>query len=266
MAHGIEIWYPLSRRKRKMLHFCEKIWAVSNYTKERVVAEHRVPAHKCEVLNNCIDPFVPLPSIHKKNKTLLRKYGFTETDTILMSLTRLSSRERYKGYDKVIEAMATLQQKYPGLKYLIAGSYDAAEKAFIDGLIRQYSLQNQVVMPGYIEDEELEDHFGISDIYVMPSRKEGFGIVFIEAMYYGLPVIAGNIDGSADALLQGKLGQLVNPDDVNEIAAAIENVLENKAAFSPRRDLLIEHFSYEAYKQKLNRITGNIATTDLIYG
>ncbi len=110
-------------------------------------------------------------------------------------------------------------------------------------------------MPGYIEDEELEDHFDISDMYVMPSRKEGFGIVFIEAMYYGLPVIAGNIDGSPDALLQGELGQLVNPENVKEIANAIANVIENKTSYTPDRNLLAEYFSYEVYKEKLENMT-----------
>jgi phosphatidylinositol alpha-1,6-mannosyltransferase len=111
------------------------------------------------------------------------------------------------------------------------------------------------MMPGYIQDEELEDHFAMSDMYVMPSRKEGFGIVFIEAMYYGLPVIAGNIDGSADALLNGELGQLVNPDNIKELSTAIANVLENKTSLSPDHSLLMQHFSYEAYKEKLEHIT-----------
>ncbi len=109
-------------------------------------------------------------------------------------------------------------------------------------------------MTGYLQDEELEEHFTMSDMYVMPSRKEGFGIVFIEAMYYGLPVIAGNADGSTDALLNGELGQLVDPDDVHEIAKAIANVLENKSSVVPGRHLMMEHFSYDTYKENLHNI------------
>ena len=86
------------------------------------------------------------------------------------------------------------------------------KKLFIDTLLKKLDIPDTVVMPGFIPDDELEAHFAMSDMYVMPSRKEGFGIVFIEAMYYGLPVIAGNMDGSVDALLNGELGQLVNPD------------------------------------------------------
>ena len=265
LAHGIEIWYPLHGFQKKMLRNCDTILAVSNYTRNKLSEVHGVPEEKSFVLNNCLDPFLPLPSLHKKNETLLEKYGFTKDDFILMTLTRLSSKERYKGYDKVIGAVAKLKSAYPHIKYLIAGSYDKTEKIFIDKLIKKSGLQNNVVMPGYIKDEELEEHFILSDLYVMPSRKEGFGIVFIEAMYYGLPVIAGNMDGSSDALLHGKLGQLVNPDSVEEIANAISNILKNKPSYIPDRKLLIQHFSYETYKNNLERSAGAKLSTAFSY-
>ena len=85
----------------------------------------------------------------------------------------------------------------------------------------------------------------------MASRTEGLVLLFIDAMDYGIPVIAGNVDGSADALLHGELGQLVNPESVEEIAAAIANILQHKASFAPNRELLMRNFSYEAYKQNL---------------
>jgi phosphatidylinositol alpha-1,6-mannosyltransferase len=263
MAHGIEIWNPLSSTRRKMLNKCDKILAVSNFTRNKIIKVHGFPKEKCEVLNNCLDPYLPLPSLHEKNETLLKKYGFNVNDKILMTLSRLSSKERYKGYDKVIEAIPGLKIKYPNIKYLIAGSYDRKEKEFIDALIHKMGIKEVVVMTGYIEDEELEDHFALSDMYIMPSRKEGFGIVFIEAMYYGLPVIAGNIDGSSDALLNGVLGQLVTPDQVEGISKAIVNVLENKTSYMPGRKLLMQHFSYEAYKEKLEMIIRNFELSTL---
>ncbi len=254
LAHGIEIWYPLSRRKRKMLHYCNSVFAVSSYTQNKILEVHKFSKAKSAILNNCLDPYLPLPSLQKKSEKLLQKYGFSEDDFVLMTLTRLSSKERYKGYDKVIGAIAKLKDSHPNIKYLLAGKYDKEEKLFVDKLIGEVGLQPNVVMTGYLQDEELEDHFTISDAYVMPSRKEGFGLVFIEAMYYGLPVIAGNIDGSSDALLGGQLGQLVNPDSVDEIAAAIQNILTDKKAYSPNRELLMQHFSYEAYKEKLETL------------
>jgi phosphatidyl-myo-inositol dimannoside synthase len=254
LAHGIEIWYPLGAGKRKWLHRCDKILAVSNYTANKISEMHGLPSHRVVVLNNCLDPFLPLPSIDKKDKVLLHKYGFRETDTIIMTLTRLSSGERYKGYDKVIEAMAALKLRYPAIKYLIAGRYDKNEKAFVENLLKKLKLQNAVVMAGFIAEELLEAYFAMSDIYIMPSRKEGFGIVFIEAMYYGLPVIAGNMDGSVDALLNGELGILVNPVNTSQIEKAIEAIIKEPLKYRPDHIKLLKHFGYESYKVRVNEI------------
>jgi glycosyltransferase involved in cell wall biosynthesis len=191
---------------------------------------------------------------------LRSRYGFAATDKIIFTLTRLSVKERYKGYDKVMNAL--VQIKDPHVKYLIAGIYDEGEKEFIDGIIKDLGLESRVVLAGFIIDDEVPAHFALSDCYVMPSVKEGFGIVFIEAMYYGLPVIAGNADGSVDALKNGELGLLVNPSDVKEIRAAIETLLLDPPRYAPDHKLLMKNFSYESYKTRINSIlekcTGNI--------
>lgn len=251
LAHGIEIWDTVGERKRKMLQSCDIIAAVSNFTREKVIKNQGVDAQKCIVLNNCLDPYLPIPSVVGKTEKLLSKYGFSKTDKILMTLTRISSKERYKGYDNVIEAMGSLEQGVENVKYLIAGSYDKVEKQYLENHIQKLGLTNRVVMSGYVQDEELEAHFALADIYIMPSRKEGFGIVFIEAMYYGLPVIAGNADGSVDALLNGQLGELVNPDDIPEITGALEKYLQSAEKNSPNQKLLQNNFGYNAYKEKL---------------
>ena len=147
-----------------------------------------------------------------------------------------------------------LKKHYPSIKYLVVGKYDDPEKQRIDAIVERLSLQQQVVFTGFITDDELSRHYQIADLYVMPSKKEGFGIVFIEAMLYGLPVIAGNKDGSTDALLQGRLGLLVDPDDQAAITASIEKVMLNTTIYKPNRQLLMEHFGFEVYKQKLKTI------------
>ncbi len=252
IAHGIEVWSPINRFKKKMLSCCDEIVSVSEYTRDKVINVHGVDPKKCSVLNNCLDPFLPLPKNVSVIPALKEKYGFTEADKILFTLSRLSAKERYKGYDKVMQAMVPIMPA--NVKYLIAGSYDAAEKKYIDELIREMQLEERVVLAGFIPDEEVATHFAMSDCYVMPSIKEGFGIVFIEAMYYGLPVIAGNADGSVDALLNGQLGILVNPGSVEEIRNAIKQVLQSRKKYEPDQQLLTEHFSYDSYKLKLNNL------------
>lgn len=256
LAHGIEIWGELNPLRKRMLPGCDQILCVSQFTADKIRSKHLLPSTEINVLNNCIDPFLPLPGLHYNDQALRVKYNINDADTVLMTLTRLSVRDRYKGYDVVLKAMVALLQKNKQIKYLLAGGYSPAEKIFIDELVEQYGLTDNVILAGYIPEEELTAHFTMADIYVMPSTKEGFGIVFIEAMYYGLPVIAGNKDGSTDALLNGALGLLIEPNDAAAVADAIEKMISDKLAYTPNYNVLMEHFGYDGYKRRMETFIG----------
>lgn len=255
-AHGIEVWGTLGSRIKMMLQCCDMIIPVSHFTSQKIQAMHNIAPERCRVLNNCLDPFLPISKEKTGNMPLRNQYGFSKDDTILFTLTRLSSKERYKGYDRVLHAMVKLVASYPGIRYFLAGSYDMEEKKHLDELIIKLQLQDRVTIAGFIAEQDLLAHFSMADIYVMPSIKEGFGIVFIEAMYYGLPVIAGNKDGSVDALCNGELGLLVDPLDTAAIENAIEKILLDKKTFIPNRELLMKHFGYEHYKFQFESILG----------
>ena len=248
MAHGIEIWQPVSKRKLMMLHTCDKIISVSNYTNDKIKKLHHLSDSKCSVLNNCIDPYLIRPSVKQRSGKLIKRYGFKKDDVIILTLTRVSQRDRYKGYDHVLEAIATSENR--NFKYLLAGSYDAPEATYVKNLAMKLGMSDRLILAGFVPEEELPEYFSTADIYVMPSVKEGFGIVFVEAMFYGLPVIAGNADGSKDALLQGQLGLLIPPENPSAIVDALKTILENSNQYLPDQKLLHEHFSYETYKRE----------------
>lgn len=254
IAHGIEVWDKLNMRQTKMMHSCDRIISVSSFTKNKIMQLHNLPEVKCEVLNNCIDPFLAKPDVKVKSEILKKRYNIAKEDTVLLMLTRLSLKDRYKGYAFVLKALCEIIKTKKNIKLILAGSYEAAEKLYIENLIKEYNINKNVVITGFIAEEELPDHFSLSDIYVMPSIKEGFGIVFVEAMYYGVPVIAANTDGSTDALLQGKLGLLTNPESDNEIIIAINKMLNNYDAYLPNKKLLMDNFGYTAYKNKLEAL------------
>ena len=253
LAHGIEVWKPLTGIRKRMIDKCDTIMPVSNYTKNIMKRMNGIEESRFHVMHNCLDPYLSIPIVSGKSPHLKVRYGFKDDDIILVTVTRLSQKERYKGYDKVLMALKDLKQEHPKLKYLLIGKYDDAEKRRVDDLIREYDLSSLVTFAGFVPDSELAEHFNVSDIYIMPSEKEGFGIVFIEAMYYGLPVIAGNIDGSVDALLNGKLGLLVNPLKTGEIKEAIVKVIHDRKRYVPDRKLLMEHFGYNKYKEALRK-------------
>jgi len=251
-AHGIEIWGIPLGLKKKMLYACDQILCVSYFTKKRVKELYSIPENKLEVLNNCLDPF--LPSINTINRLpqIRNRYGIKSDSKVIFTLTRLNSNERYKGYDRVVEAISLLKNEFPELRYVIGGCYDLEEKKYLDEIIERLGLKGSIIFSGFIPDSDLPAHFRMADIYIMPSTQEGFGLVFIEAMYYGIPVIAGNSDGSVDALLEGALGSLVDPMNINEIKNAIKNILTNIKNTKPDYKLLMNHFSFENYKKKLN--------------
>ncbi|MBC7873226.1 MAG: glycosyltransferase family 4 protein, partial [Ferruginibacter sp.] len=253
IAHGIEVWSSFSFWKRYMLGKCDLVIAVSNFTKARMISVHGFDERKITVLNNCLDPFLQLPLPPAKNSLLLKRYALHPDDIVLITLTRLSYKERYKGYDNVLYAVKGLKEKYPQIRYLLVGKYDELEKTRMDDIITSLGLENNIIFTGFIPDEELAAHYNIADLYIMPSKKEGFGIVFIEAMYYGKPVIAGNKDGSADALANGQFGLLVNPDNRQEIIDAIVKVLSNITCYKPKLEEVLDKFSYPVYKENLRK-------------
>src|ERR1035437_4830747 len=257
-AHGIEVWKTLPQWKIKMLKKCDRILAVSNFTKEKLKSVNDIDDKKCTVLNNCLDPFLPKQKSVSNKSVLQKRYGFTDKDFILITVTRIASDEQYKGHGKVIESIANIIKEFSHIRYLIVGKYDLSEKTRLDNIIARYNLQNAVIFTGFIADEELPDHYKLADVFIMPSYGEGFGIAFIEAMYYGLPVIAGNKDGSVDALLNGKLGVLVDPDNPEEITSAIKKVINNRSAYKPDQTLLMQNFSYEVYKEKIEEALKNL--------
>jgi len=254
LAHGIEVWSLPLGIKKKMLNACDEILCVSQFTKDEMIKLHGDSAKKYSVLNNCLDPFLPILANQNDSKDLRSKYGFAPIDKILFTLTRMDATERYKGYDRVLQAMALLKNEFPNLKYIIGGSYDKIEKNKIDELIIELGLKDNVMITGFIPDEILKEYFLMSDVYVMPSYNEGFGIVFIEAMYFGLPVIAGNKDGSVDALLNGKLGTLIDSMDINALRNAIETIIKSSSKAKVDKDVLMANFGYEVYKEKINGI------------
>lgn len=258
IAHGIEVWKTLPAWKKYIMKKCDLILPVSKFTKDTMTKLNRFPEEQFRILNNCLDPFLPKPLYEEKSKDLLKRYGFTKDNIILMTLTRLSAKEKFKGHDNVLYALKELINTYKDLRYLLVGKYDNAEKERLDKLIKELELENIVVFAGFIPDEEIAAHYSLADIYIMPSKKEGFGIVFIEALYYGKPVIAGNKDGSVDALCNGQFGLLIDPDDQNEIIKAINKMISNRSDYLPDHSLLMEKFSYTTYKENLRSIINSL--------
>ncbi|MBA7664368.1 GDP-mannose-dependent alpha-(1-6)-phosphatidylinositol monomannoside mannosyltransferase [subsurface metagenome] len=116
-----------------------------------------------------------------------------------------------------------------------------------------------VILTGYVPDNKLVDYYNLCDVFVMPSKKEGFGIVFLEALACGKPVIAGNKDGSVDAILNGNLGALVDPDNLEQITESIINFFSGNLSdcfHDPEylRATVLKHYGLEVFHRKAAKL------------
>src|SRR5205823_13155521 len=116
----------------------------------------------------------------------------------------------------------------------------------------------RVIFVGRIQDEHRADYFRLADLFVMPSSGEGFGIVLLEAMACGVPVIGSKIDGSREALRQGELGALVDPRKPSEIKEAVIASLTCATTDRTRPVPGVEYFSTQSFEQRVHAIIRTI--------
>jgi glycosyltransferase involved in cell wall biosynthesis len=221
VAHGIEVWDAQSASLRGGLRAANRILAVSRFTRERLLKELAMAPAAVGLLPNTFLPEQFAPAA--KPRYLLHRYGLRPEQPVILTVSRLAGRERYKGYDQILQALAELRRTLPDVRYVLGGRGD--DRLRVERMARDLGVREHLTLTGFIPDHELEDHYNLCDVFAMPSKGEGFGIVFLEAMACGKPVLAGNCDGSTDAVLDGELGVLVNPDDVPAITQALRLIL-----------------------------------------
>src|SRR5262249_25265519 len=120
----------------------------------------------------------------------------------------------------------------------------------LEALATEKGVAEKVRFAGLVPLKELPDYFRLADVFVMPSMCEGFGIVFLEAMASGIPVIGGNKDGSVDPLADGVLGTARNPEDDKELASAICTALGSVPANVDRAG----RFEVQAFTEHLQAL------------
>lgn len=253
IAHGVEAWNIKSPRLNQSLCSAERILAVSDYTRQRLLEEQGLAPEKITVFPNTVDIHRFIPGI--KSEKLLKKYNISLEQPVLLSVCRLCASEAYKSYDTVLNALPKVRRHYPNVHYLIVGKGDDTER--VEKMIRELDLGDCVTLTGFIPDEELCEHYQLCDLFVLPSKLEGFGIVYLEAMACGKPVIGGNQDGAIDALDSGNLGVLVDPDNIDLLSQTLIQTLDKKydstLIFSPKelRKRMISLFGPKSFQSRL---------------
>ena len=247
VIHGIDAWTRhRSRLVRASLRRMDRVFGVSQLTLARFGEWADVGADRFRLLPNCVDMsrFVPGP----RPRELARELGL-EDRKVIMTLGRLASEERWKGFDEVIEALPALAREVPSLSYLICGS--GPDRKRLEAKAESLGVAERVVFAGQVPEDRKPLYYRLADAYVMPSRAEGFGIVFLEALSCGLPTVGSRRDGSREALMDGLFGALVDPLQPEEVRAAILAALSQGRSVPPE----LQRFSVGSFNARAWKLT-----------
>jgi phosphatidyl-myo-inositol dimannoside synthase len=216
IAHGIEVWSGVHRARRFALSRTDRILCVSGYTRERILEQApALMAARLVIFPNALSPTWEQATPVSFSHPLPPRF--------ILSVTRLERGDRYKGIATVIEAFSMLADT--SMHYYIIG--DGNDLPFLRLVATRCGVSDRVHFLRGIGDSELIALYQQCEAFVLPSGKEGFGIVFLEAMFFGAPVIAAHEKGAIDVVRDGETGLSIRFGDSIAIKEAIERIVSD---------------------------------------
>lgn len=231
---GIHRRYPSKKLSNKFgdhlgLKFMQRADAIVTISEEsKKIFAAKLPyetiQNKLRLIYNSID-FDESKFITKN--TALEKLTQFRNKQVILTVARLVAA---KGQDVVIRSISILKEKHPDAVYIIVG--EGIERKTLEKLTGDLHLKDRVIFTGYVKDEELEMYYGICDVFVMagrwtPNFVEGFGLVYIEAGIRGKAVIGTRVGGIPEAIVDGKTGFVIEPENPEALADKISFLLIN---------------------------------------
>ena len=251
-THGVEVWEPLSRLRRSALRKANLILSPSQSTADHVAAVQNIPAAHIRVLPWALDPQfeaivaqsrAPLPANFPRGQ-------------IIFTVGRWLASERYKGMDTLITALPRLLTRWPQLQLVLAGEGD--DRGWLEELAQKNGVTLHVHFLPKLSYAELASCYAACDMFALPSRGEGFGLVYLEAMAFGKPVIAGAHGGAPEVVQDGVTGYLVQHSDAIQLATCIETFLADPTLARKMgergRERVASEFRFSVFAKSLKKI------------
>lgn len=248
-VHGDEVWDPPLAAHRWAVHrLIEKIVSVSAFTQRCMQKTYGLAARKFALLPNAVDTSaesasaVPPPAPVQGRERIL-------------TVSRLTWRDRNKGIDKLIQALPQVLQQCPDAHLFVVG--DGDDRGRLEALAASLGVAPHVHFLGWVPDADRDAVYRSSDLFVMPSTQEGFGIVYLEAWLYELPVISSNRDAASEVITDGVNGLCVDPEPT-AIGAAILRLLsdpqQSTAMGAAGRQTVLQRYSHSQFEARLWQI------------
>ncbi|NMA92955.1 MAG: glycosyltransferase family 4 protein [Firmicutes bacterium] len=238
---GIEWW---------LTYEAWRVICCSQFMREELEQIFSLPGDKIEVIVNGIRPSAF--RVEKKDPAFRGRYAAAE-EKLLFFIGRLV---REKGVQFLLEALPTIREQVPGTRLVVAGRGPYEEELY--RLASHLGLEEAVTFTGYIDEESRNQLYAGADVAVFPSLYEPFGLVALEAMATGVPVVVGNCGGFMETVEHGVNGLRVEPGRADDLSRQVSRILldpEYGARLSARAMNDIEgRYSWEAVGRKTEQV------------
>jgi glycosyltransferase involved in cell wall biosynthesis len=250
MVYGVEVSKKLPFLYVIGMNQIDKIISISLDTKDKMLSSHKINKNKFEILPCTLDPFYGEDVILKTNEELLFPKG-----KMILTVSRLEASEKYKNIELVIKTMPNILEEVPDAFYVIVG--EGTDRNRLEVIANNKGLSEKVIFKGNIPASDLGSYYNSCDVFVLPSTGEGFGIVFLEAMYYSKPCIGAKAGGVPEVIEDGKTGILCD-DNVKSLSESVIRLLKDKSLSAlmgkAGHERFNDKFSFQIYKKKLKEI------------
>lgn len=239
--HGIEVWEHARRDHLARLRAADVLLVNSSYTLRRACALHAglAQAQVCWLATEEDEPAAAIVQDHPPSA---------------MILGRIDATEAYKGHRELIEAWPEVRKRVPDAQLLIAG--DGGGRSALERLARRHAPDAGIVFLGFVPDNDIPRLFGRTTVLAMPSRGEGFGLTYIEAMRFGIPVIASIHDAAPEINLHGVTGLNVDLTHSSALPAALSQLLAEpelaRAYGRAGQQRWAEHFRFGRFRERFS--------------
>ncbi len=246
-VYSFEVWYGLSAIRAKALRRADKLIAISHAAAAHTRRmELRLPP--IEVCHPGLD--VPPPSANLER--------MAAGPPIVLTVGRMMRSERHKNHRTLIRAMADVVREVPKARLVLIG--DGDDRREIAGFGAELRLGDHLLFTGAVSEAELDRWYRSAQVFAMPAEREGFGLVYLEAMGRGLPVVAGATGASLEIVDEGKSGFLAAPDDYRQLGRRIVRLLEDRdlraAMGAASRARFVEGFTAAHFAARLYQTLG----------
>jgi len=211
LIDGLEWW---------MTYEAEKIISCSGSMKWELEHHFHLPSEKIIVIPNAIETSKYERRIDRE--AVKRRYGIAPYEKIVLFIGRLVPQ---KGVEYLVKAIPLILQQHRDVKFVIAG--DGWSKNYLEDMARSAGFADKVRFLGFISDSELTELTMSSDVLVVPSVYEPFGIVALEGMAAGVPVVAASVGGLSEIIEHDRTGVLVYPKNLESLAWGVNRVLSD---------------------------------------